>query len=162
MFYNMKKTIGALFVLITAGALAACNGNNVNAPPGSGGNCGGPPSSNQLEVLWPIPNSKNASPTLGNVYVSTKGSLSPGSQFNLFFVQSNGNSTFTSIFFGSSAARIPTPHAKPTYPNPVYYATSLPPSYPPVGPAQAVSLLWNDAGTGCTPHVQIATFRTKG
>jgi hypothetical protein len=97
---------------------------------------------------------------LGNVYVSTKGQLPPSNNFNFFLVQSNGNSTFTGAFAGVSASQIPTPHASPSYANPVYYASSLPPSYI-IGPSQAVSLYWNDGGTGCTPHTLVSSFRTK-
>ena len=158
----MKKSTSALFALFTvASLLAACNGNNNNNnPPGSGSNCGGPPASNQLEVLYPIPGSKSAPPGLGNVYVSTKGQLPPSNSFNFFLVQSNGGSTFTSPFFGVSQSQIPSPHATPSYSNPVYYASSLPTSYF-IGPSQAVSLFWNDGGTGCTPHVLVSTFKTK-
>jgi hypothetical protein len=156
----MKKSLGAFFALFTAAMLvSACNGgNNAAAPPGTGQNCGGPP--NNLEVLYPIPNSRNAPSALGNVYVSTKGQLPPSNNFNFFLVQSNGNSTFTGAFAGVSASQIPTPHASPSYANPVYYASSLPPSYI-IGPSQAVSLYWNDGGTGCTPHTLVSSFRTK-
>jgi hypothetical protein len=158
----MKKSIGALFALFAAaGLLAACNGGSSSStPPGTGTNCGGPPSSNQLEVLYPIPGSYNAPPALGNIYVSTKGTLPPSNQFNFFLVQSNGASTFTSTFFGIPASKVPAPSATPSYPNPVYYASSLPSSYY-IGPSQSVSLLWNDGGTGCTPHVQVSTFTTQ-
>jgi hypothetical protein len=165
MFYRMKKSIGALIFLFSGlAALTACNGanNGSTPPPGTGTNCGGPPSANQIEVLYPIPNTRKAPPTLSNIYIASKGQLPPSNQFNFFLLQSNGASTFTSLFFGVSASQIGNPHAKATYPNPVYYATSLPPSYPPIGPAQAVTLLWNDGGTGCTPHVQVSSFRTKG
>jgi len=157
----MKKSIGALFALISAAVLTAgCNNGNVAAPPGTGTNCGGPPSSNQLEVLFPKPNSVNAPVSLGNIYVSTKGLLPPNNQFNFFLVAANGMSTFTSNFFGISKSVIPEPHANPTYSNPIYYATSSPPSFI-IGPAQAVSLLWNDGGTGCNPHFLVSSFRTK-
>jgi hypothetical protein len=162
MFHTMKKSIGALLVLFAAGTLAACNGNNsISAPPGTGTNCGGPPSSNQLEVLYPIPNSTSAPQSFSNIYVSTKGKLPPSNSFNFYMVQSNGNSTFTSVFFGASASQIPSPHAKPSYSNPTYYATSIPPSYPIIGPSQAVSLFWNDGGTGCTPHFLVSSFTTS-
>ncbi len=75
-------------------------------------------------------------------------------------MQSNGSSTFTSPFFGISESKIPTPHAKPSYSNPIYYASSLPSSYY-IGPSQSVAVLWNDGGTGCNPHVQISSFKTK-
>jgi hypothetical protein len=154
----MRKSIGVLIVIL-AGVLAACNGNSsVSTPPGTGQNCGGPP--NQLQVLWPIPNSQNASGQFNNIYVSTKGKLPPSNLFNFYLVQSNGGSTFTSTFFGISASQIPSPHATPSYSNPIYYATSLPSGYI-VGPAQSVTLLWNDGGTGCTPHTAVATFTTK-
>jgi len=156
----MKKPIGALFALLaTAGFLAACNnGSSSSAPPGTGTNCGGPP--NQLEVLYPIPGSTSAPPALGNVYVATNGSLPPSNLFNFFLVQENGGSTFTSTFFGISKSQIPTPHATPSYPNAIYYASSFPTSYY-IGPAQAVSLFWNDGGTGCTPHVLVSSFTTS-
>jgi hypothetical protein len=159
----MRKSMGALVAVFAAGAvLAACNSaSNNSQPPGTGSNCGGPPSSNQLEVLYPIPNSRRAPPALGNIYVSTSGQLPPNNQFNFELVQANGSSTFTGTFTGISESQIPTPHATPSYSNPVYYASSLPPSYV-IGPNQAVSLLWNDGGTGCTPHFLVASFKTKG
>src|ERR1700693_1790327 len=103
----MKKSLGAFFALFTAAMLvSACNGgNNAAAPPGTGQNCGGPP--NQLEVLYPIPSSRNAPSALGNIYISTKGQLPPSNSFNFFLVQSNGNSTFTGAFAGVSASQIP-------------------------------------------------------
>ncbi len=159
----MNKLIGVLGAFAAGAALlAGCNGSsgNNNPPPGVGTNCGGPPSANQLQVLYPIPNSRNAPQALGNIYVSTKGQLPPSNQFNLFLAQANGAQTFTSVFFGISKSQIPSPHATPGYSNAVYYASSLPPSYI-IGPNQAVSLLWNDGGTGCSPHVVISSFRTQ-
>lgn len=160
----MKKSLRPLAVLIsTAALLTACNGaNNVSAPPGTGTNCGGPP--NSLEVLYPIPGSRNAPPALGNVYVSTKGQLPPSNSFNFFLSQSNGGQTFTGPFSGISLSQIPTPHAKPSYPHAIYYASSI--SGPSgtgyiIGPRQAVTLFWNDAGTGCTPHFKVSSFSTK-
>ena len=156
----MNKSIGVLFAALSAAAvLAACNGSNGNNPaPGPTGNCGGPP--NQLEVLYPIPNSTGAPDALGNIYVSTKGALPTSNSFNFFLVQSNGGSTFTGNFGQISESQIPNPHAKPTYSGAVFYATPLPPSYI-IGPNQAVSLFWNDGGTNCSPHFLVASFRTK-
>jgi hypothetical protein len=156
----MNKLIGAFTAILSATlVLSACNGNGGISPgPAPSGTCGGPP--NQLEVLYPIPNSKNAPPALGNIYVSTKGALPPSNSFNFFLVQSNGGSTFTGNFAQITAGQIPTPHASPSYSNPTYYASSLPPSYI-IGPAQAVSLFWNDGGTGCTPHFLVSSFKTK-
>ncbi len=164
----MKKSIGALFAAATI--LAACNGNNAIGPgpsPTSGptGNCGGPPSSNQLEVLFPIPGTRKAPPALGNIYVSTKGALPPSNQFNFYLSQSNGSSTFTGLFTAISGSQIPSPHATPSYPNPTYYASAIAGPYGSsyiIGPAQAVSLFWNDGGRNCVPHYLVATFRTKG
>jgi len=154
----MKKFYGALVSVLTAALLTACNGSGtISPPPGTGTNCGGPP--NNLKVLYPIPNSKNAPGALGNVYVSTKGQLPASNSFNFFLVPANGLSTYTSPFFGISESKIPTPHAKPPYSNPVYYASSLPASYI-IGPDVSVNLYWNDGGTGCTPHFLVATFRT--
>ncbi|HEX3456917.1 MAG TPA: hypothetical protein VHR97_03095 [Candidatus Baltobacteraceae bacterium] len=158
----MKKSNGALSLLIAAGLLAACNnygGVTNNPPPGTGSNCGGPPSSNDLQVLFPIPNSKSAPAALGNIYVSTKGQLPPSNSFNFYVVPSNGSTTFTSPFFGISKSQIPTPHATPSYAKPIYYASSLPASYI-IGPNQSVSVFWNDGGTGCTPHFLVTSFRT--
>ena len=157
----MKKSIGTLIALLSAtAAMAACNsgGGGNSTPPGVGSNCGGPP--NQLEVLNPIPNTKKAPPTLANIYVATKGQLPASNSFNFYLVQSNGSQTFTSTFYGISKSQIPTPHATPTYSNAVYYASSLPPSYL-IGPNQSVSLIWNDGGTGCTPHTLVSSFSTK-
>lgn len=166
----MRKPKGALlFLLSLAGVLAACNGAN-NGFPGPGptqgptGNCGGPPSSNQLEVLYPIPNSKNAPAGLANIYVSTKGQLPPSNEFDFLLSQSNGNSTFTGPFTGINESQIPKPHATPSYPNAVYYASAIAgpsgSSYV-IGPNQAVDLFWNDGGRNCIPHFLVSTFRTK-
>jgi hypothetical protein len=157
----MKKSIGPLFALATAGVLAACgNNNSVNLPAGTGSNCGAPPSGNQVEVLYPKPGYKKAPPGLGTIFISTKGQLPPNSQYNLFLSQSNGAFSATSVFFGTSLSKIPDPHASPTYSNPTYYATSLPSSYI-IGPSQSVSVLWNIAN-GCTPRNQVSSFNTSG
>ncbi len=166
----MKKSIGALFALAAAaGALTACNGNVYSPGPsptsGPTGNCGGPPSANQMEVLYPIPGTRQAPAALGNIYVSTKGSLPSSNQFDFYLSQSNGSSTYTGLFAGISQSQIPTPHAKPTYPNPVYYASAIAGPYGSsyiIGPKQAVSLFWNDLGRYCTPHFLVSSFRTKG
>jgi hypothetical protein len=166
----MKKSIGALFALFaTAGMLAACNGNTYGPGPGPttapSGNCGGPPSSNQLEMLYPIPGTRKAPAALGNIYVSTKGALPPSNSFNFYLSQSNGASTFTGLFTAISASQIPTPHAKPSYSNPTYYASAIAGPYGSsfiIGPNQAVSLFWNDGARDCVPHFLVASFRTKG
>ncbi len=158
----MKSSIAAFAALFAAAvALAACNGsNNVTTPPGSGTNCGGPP--NHMEVLRPIPNSKNVPGALGNIYVSTNGQLPPSNSFNFFLATSSGNSWFTGPFVGISAKQIPTPRATPSYPNAIYYASSVtgPSGSYSIGPAQVVNLFWNDGGTGCTPHFLVSAFKT--
>jgi hypothetical protein len=156
----MNKSIVSLSAILTAAALlSACNGSNgTNPAPAPTGNCGGPP--NQLEVLNPIPNTKKAAPGLGNIYVATKGALPPSNSFNFFLVQSNGGSTYTGNFGQISEGQIPQPHANPTYSGAVFYASPLPPSYV-IGPAQAVSLFWNDGGTNCSPHFLVSSFTTK-
>ena len=163
----MKRSIGTLFALVAAaGVLAACNGNNGigpgPAPSPPSGNCGGPP--NNLEVVYPIPSSRNAPSSLGNIYVATQGALPPSNQFNFFLSQSNGSSTFTGLFAPISESQIPAPHASPSYPNPSYYASAIAGPYGSsyiIGPDQYVTLLWNDGGRNCTPHTVVATFRTK-
>jgi hypothetical protein len=169
MFYIMKKSIGALSALFAlASLLAGCNGNNGIIGPGPSptqtpsGNCGGPP--NQLEVLYPIPGSHDAPPALANIYVSTKGPLPPSNQFNFYVSQSSGSATFTGLFATINGSQIPTPHAKPTYSNPTYYASAIAGPYGSsyiIGPDQSVSLLWNDGGRNCTPHFLVASFKTK-
>ncbi|HEY1881737.1 MAG TPA: hypothetical protein VGG51_01690 [Candidatus Cybelea sp.] len=161
----MKQSLTAAVVLTIAAVLTACNGgNSINTPPpGTGSNCGGPPTSSHLEVLYPIPNSKNAPKALGNIYVSTKGQLPPSNSFNFLLAQANGGQTFTGPFTGISESKIPPQHAKPSYPNPVYYASVIAGPYGStyiIGPSQAVSLFWNDGGTGCTPHFLVSSFRT--
>jgi hypothetical protein len=164
MFYDMKKSMGATLALFAvAGVLAACNGGSNNSvPPGTGSNCGGPP--NHLEVLYPIPGSRKAPPALANVYVSTAGQLPPSNQFNFLLSQSNGGQTFTGLFTGISQSQIPQPHASPSYKNAVYYASAIAGPYGSgyiIGPNQAVSLFWNDGGTGCNPHSLVSTFKTR-
>jgi hypothetical protein len=166
----MKKPIGALFALAAAaGMLTACNGNVYGPGPsptsGPTGNCGGPPSSNQLEVLYPIPGTRKAPAALANIYVSTKGTLPPSNQFDFFLSQSNGSSTYTGLFATISASQIPSPHATPSYASPTYYASAIAGPYGSsyiIGPDQAVSLFWNDSGRNCTPHFLVSSFRTKG
>jgi hypothetical protein len=156
----MNKSIGALSALLAVAALlVACNGSNGGSPaPAPSGTCGGPP--NKLEVLYPIPNTKNAPQNLPFIYVSTKGSLPPSNSFNFLLAQSNGNSTFTSLFGQISVGQIPTPHATPSYSGAVYYASQIPPSYL-IGPDQSVSLFWNDGGTNCSPHFLVSSFSTQ-
>ncbi|HLY01455.1 MAG TPA: hypothetical protein VKR56_03055 [Candidatus Cybelea sp.] len=166
----MRKPKGALFIslLSVAAVLAACNGANNGLPgpgPSSGptGNCGGPPSSNQLLVLYPIPNSKNAPKALGNIYISTKGQLPPSNEFDFLLSQSDGASTFTGPFTGINESQIPKPHATPKYSNPVYYESAIAgPSGTGyiIGPNQYVSLFWNDGGRNCVPHFLVSSFRT--
>jgi hypothetical protein len=164
----MKKSIGALLALFTtASLLAGCNGNNGFSPgPGPtgspSGNCGGPP--NSLEVIYPIPGTRKAPPSLANIYVATKGQLPPSNQFDFFLSQSNGSSTFTGPFAGISKSQIPTPFKTPSFPNPVYYASAIAGPYGSsyiIGPSQAVSLLWNNGGVNCVPHFVVSNFRTK-
>lgn len=162
----MKKATGALIVLLAvAGMVSGCNSaNNITAPPGTGTNCGGPPSSNQLEVLRPIPNSKNVPPGIANIYFSTKGQLPVSNQYNFILVLSNGNQFGTGPFQGISAKQIPEPHATPTYSNAVYYASAIAGpsgSQYVIGPDQSVSVFWNIYGSGCNPHTLITSFKTK-
>ena len=164
----MNKSTGALFALLAAtSVLAACNGTN-NGLPGPGptsgptGNCGGPPSNNQLQVVRPIPGGK-ASPALSNIYIATKGGLPPSNQFDFFLSQSNGSSTYTGPFAQVNASQIPKPHATPKYANPTYYVSAIAGPYGStyiIGPHQAVSLLWNDGGRNCLPHFLVASFKT--
>ncbi len=162
----MKKSIGALALFATASMLVACNGNNGIVGPGPtagpSGNCGRPPS--QLEVLYPIPRSHDVPPALTAIYVATKGALPPSNSYDFYLSQSNGAATFTGPFAQLSASQIPTPHAKPSYPNPTYYASAIAGPYGStyiIGPQQAVSLLWNDGGKNCSPFFVVSSFHTK-
>jgi hypothetical protein len=168
----MRKPKGALLIVLlsVAAVLTACNGSNNGGFPGPGptqgpsGNCGGPPSSNQLEVLFPVPNSRNAPPGTNNIYVSTKSQLPPSNQFDFLLSESTGSSTFTGPFTGIDKSQLPAGAKKPTYSNAVYYASAIAgPSGSsfPIGPDVAVSLFWNDGGRNCVPHFLVASFRTK-
>jgi len=161
----MKRSIGALFAFVaTLATLAACNGysSGPSAPPGTGSNCSGPP--NQLEVLYPIPGTRKAPAALGNIYVATKGKLPPSNSYDFFLSQSNGASTYTGLFGPINPSQIPTPHATPSYSGATYYASAIAGPYGSsyiIGPDQAVTLLWNVLGSGCTPHTEVASFHTK-
>lgn len=165
----MNKSIGALSVLFAAALLAGCNGN-VNNPvtsPTSAptGTCGGPPSSNKLEVIYPIPGTHKAPPNLLNIYISTKGTLPPSNSFDFFLELSTGATTYTSLFAPVSYGAIPTPHAKPTYANPTYYGAAISGPYGssfPIGPGITVTGLWNDGGRNCIPHYEVFSFKTAG
>jgi hypothetical protein len=166
MFYSMKKSIGPLAVFAMASALVACNGSNGIVGPSPtatpSGNCGRPP--NQMEVLYPIPGSHNVTPALPAIYVATNGSLPVSNDYDFYLSQSSGAFTYTGLFTPISASQIPTPHAKPSYSNPTYYASVIAgPSGSTyiIGPDQAVSLLWNDGGRNCSPFYVVASFRTK-
>lgn len=165
----MKRSIGVLFGAVAAAvSLAACNnGNNNSIPPGTGTNCGSPPY--QAEVLYPIPNGK-VPPNVGGVVVAFSKALPSVNSYDLWVNQSNGASQFTSNINGGPVygpgsgfttiaySKIPSPHAKATYPNPQYYLTLF---NNPIGPSQAVNLYWNDAGLNCSPNVIISSFKTK-
>src|SRR5271155_6237872 len=137
----MKKSIVRfLGAVACATVFVACNGSNsIYNPPGTGSNCGSPP--NSLQVLYPRPGAQAAPDSLVNVFVATNGPLPSNNSFNFQL-----NSTvplypqFTSNFFATSASKIPSPHATPSFANPTYYATTL--ATPP-GPANTVQLFWN-------------------
>jgi hypothetical protein len=164
----MNKSIGALSVLFAAASmLAGCNGNGYSPAPSPtstpSGTCGGPPSSNQMEVIYPIPGTRKAPPNLLNIYVSTKGTLPPSNSFDFFLELSTGATTYTGLFTPVSYGSIPTPHATPTYPNPTYYASPIAGPYGssfPIGPDVTVTGLWNDGGRNCIPHFEVFSFRT--
>jgi hypothetical protein len=168
----MKMSIRLLLATGAAAALAACNGNGgIFGPsqPTPPPNCNGP--AKNMEVLYPRPGAGHVPPTVSAVYVSTDAPLPAGNSFDLFAsLAPSGNTEYTvnragqpytgsgSGFFTVSASQIPQPHATPTYPNPTYYATLF--QNGPIGPSTTVSLLWNDAGTGCNPNVVMSLFTT--
>lgn len=156
----MKNSIGALFTFATAASLlTACGGSSTaGGPPGTNNSCGGPPV--QLEVLFPIPNSRRAPVDLRHVYVSTNGQLPKANNYNFHLVQSNGRSTATGGLSGTSKSEIPAPHANPSFANAIYYATSIPSNYV-IGPRQSVNLNWNLPHSGCTPSFTVSSFRTR-
>jgi hypothetical protein len=173
MVENMKRSISVFFgTLATAGLLAGCNGNNNNTVvPTPGPPCGSPPY--QMELLYPISGASGVSPNVGippkQIFVSTTTSLPSNNQYDLQVSQSNGTVQLTvnnagqpvaspgNGLYATSASQLPPHHATPSYPNPHYYATNF---QFPVGPFQTVALMWNDAGTGCTPNITLGTFTT--
>jgi hypothetical protein len=155
----MKHSVGVLLAYITAvSLLTACGAGTSSFPPGTGGNCGPPPL--HLEVLYPIPNSREAPRNLRNVYMATNGQLPHANAYNFFLRQSNGSSTATGRFFGTSKSQVPAPHAHSTYSNAFYYGSSIPSGYR-IGRNQSVSLYWNIPGGGCNPRTLISSFRTR-
>ena len=164
----MKQSIGIFFgALAVAASLSACNNGSSSSGPTSGPACPNPPYN--LEVLYPRPGAGAVNPAVGGVVVAFSNPLPVGNQYDLQAVQSNGSVQLTvnnqgqpvasagSGFYGISASQIPNPHATPSYPNAIYYATNF---STPIGPIQTVALMWNDAGTGCTPVDTVATFTT--
>jgi hypothetical protein len=168
----MKRSLSVfLGTLATAAMLAGCNNGSSSATPTAGPPCGAAPY--QMEVLYPIPGSSRVTPDVGipptQVFVATTTALPGGNQYDFQVSQSNGSVQLSvnnagqpvastgSGFYATTLAAIPSPHVTPSYPSPVYYATNF--QYP-VGPLQTVSLMWNDAGTGCTPNITLATFTT--
>jgi hypothetical protein len=154
----------------TAALLTACNGHGVSSAvmPTPAALCAAPPS--QLEVLYPKPGAKNVSPSVSAAYVATSAALPSGNQYDFQVVPSNGVVQYTvnrlgqpsngpgSGFFSVRSASIPSPHAKPTYPDGIYYATLF--QYP-IGSHQGVTLRWNVAGTGCAVDVTVSRFATS-
>jgi hypothetical protein len=173
MVKSMKRTLFAFFgTLASAALLAGCgNNNNNNVAPTPGPPCGTAPY--QMEVLYPIPGSSHVTPNVGipptQIFVSTTTPLPSNNQYDFQVSQSSGTVQLSvnnagqpvaspgNGFYATNLSAIPSPHVTPSYPNPVYYATNF---QFPVGPLQTVSLMWNDAGTGCTPNITLATFTT--
>jgi len=158
---------------VAAALLAGCGGSQppIGAPgamPQSAAiaapadrSCGSPPESLDLEVLYPEPNARNVPPNLADVYVSTRMKIPSHDDFDFYFTQSNGARAFTSAFFSVEKSQVPVPHAKPRYPNPDYYASSLPPNWV-IGLNQKVKLFWNRDGADCHPDFLVSEFKTKG
>jgi len=105
--------------------LAACNGANNGGFPGpahlwADGKLRRPPSSNQLEVLFPVPNSKNAPPGIANIYVLYKGSVAAEHQFDFLLSDRTVDRRSRDVHRHQQVAA-PPGFKKPTYSNPVYY-----------------------------------------
>lgn len=155
----MKHSSGPLFAsIIAASLLTACGAGTSSFPPVTGNNCGPPPV--HMEMLYPVPNSRRAPANLSNIYVATNGALPHANAYNFVLRQSNGSSTATSRFSGSSKSQIPSPHARSKYSNPSYYFTSIPSGYQ-IGGKQSVNLYWNIPGAGCAAHTLVSSFRTR-
>lgn len=169
---KLKFTVVAVLGSIAAG-LTNCSkfdvqGSAMPASPSASQlasrGCGPPPSTLELEVLFPEPGARNAPPSLANIYIATKVRVPAKNEFDFFLTQSDGDSTFTGPFVRISGSEVPEPHSKPKYAHAKYYASAVSgphgSSYL-IGPNQRVKLAWNDGVMKCRPNVVVSRFRTK-
>ncbi len=153
----MKKSLAFLFAAaLTTALTAGCNSNNNNNNNGFGTNCGAPPKG--FQILYPRNNAGRVPPNNANaIYVAANPPLVSGNSYNLFIVQSNGNTQFTSTF-ATYTGPIPSPHNSPA-PGSTVYLSNV--NVSPIGPSQSVNVFWNNGGTGCTPNVIVSSFTTS-
>jgi hypothetical protein len=167
----VKGSSRVFFGAIATVLLTSCNGHGAatTVVPSPSPLCDASPPS-QLEVLYPQPGAKDVPPSADAAYVATTAALPSGNQYDFQVLQSNGVVQYTvnrlgqpitgpgSGFFAVSPASIPQPHAKPSYPNGMYYATLF--EYR-IGSHRGVTLRWNVAGTGCAVTVVVSRFATS-
>jgi hypothetical protein len=112
------KSLG-LFLL--AFALAACNSNGSTNNPSTFPNCTAPGS---FVAVYPINGSSNVPDSTQNVYVAS--SVALGSQFmNVIGLPAGGGLIPGNQFSQVPLSQIPTPRAKPSFANPIYYVTAV-------------------------------------
>jgi hypothetical protein len=150
---NMFVKSLALLGLASALGLSACSsGSGSTSNPSNFPNCTAPGS---FAAVYPIPGAANVPDSTQFVYVAS--SVALGSQY-LNAIQSNGGSTQIGTGFSQvPLSQIPTPHANPSFANPIYYATG-------VGSLSSETtltmFLTNQAIPNCVP-LQYLTFTTQ-
>jgi hypothetical protein len=149
----MKKALFSLFAsIVAAGALAACNSGGSSSTPGTGTNCGGPPTT--FQMIYPVPNSSGAPSGIQQLYFASSKALPSGSSYGFYIFGPAGQvGLFSSQYAQISLSQIPTPRATPSFSNPVYYAANYAPYTLQSG--STYNVYWNDLGSGCSPNVQI-------
>jgi hypothetical protein len=151
---DMKRAlIRSLAMAAMAAGLAACNGGgSSSASPTLGPTCVVP---SPFTMIYPE-NGSSVSATIGAVYIAVQSSLA--NTYNTGVQPANGvfpgyyGGTFTQV----PASQIPTPHAKPGFANPIYYASSLGQG---LYSGVTYQIGFNNTATNCTPAV-IDTFTT--
>lgn len=169
---TIRSLLASGFIVTAAGTglLSACGRGELQSSPlpasipevSTAASCGRPPKS--FQVLFPIPKTKRAPPFLNALYVSTKTALPKGNQFAFKLTQAGGKSVLSQTFIRVDKSQIPQPHARPKYPNPKYYASSVLGAYGSsyvIGWDRKVKLLWDNRAKKCAPDFVVSTFKTK-
>jgi hypothetical protein len=146
----MNTKLLSILALVSAVALSACNSGSSNNPTNFP-NCT-PPGS--FSAVYPINGATNVPDSTQNVYVAS--SVALGSQYMNVIGVSGGNfpgNQFSQV----PLAQVPTPRAKPSFSNPIYYVTAV----GSLSTATAYTMFLNNTNSANCVPVQYLTFTTQ-